>query len=176
MLSSDNDSQPLQSSSAINEQTPAENSIKIFKCAKCYFRSNWFKNIQKHLKIKHGDSFACDENIHKLDEADAARTLAAYEREHPNNAYCNDEEQETVQCKPFKCGICEFRSGRKINTVMHIRRCHKLENVSANNLVIKLPKDVARQTIGMYFEARDRGHRSGKRNPVYNHYPVDAYL
>jgi hypothetical protein len=28
----------------------------------------------------------------------------------------------------------------------------------------------------MYFEARDRGHRSGKRNPVYNHYPVDAYL
>jgi hypothetical protein len=70
------------SSTTAIDQPASNNKLKQFKCAKCWFRTNWCTSLHHHLKAKHGKMFANMTNVQKLDKADAARTLAAYDREH----------------------------------------------------------------------------------------------
>jgi hypothetical protein len=135
------------------------------------------------LKTKHGNIFADRKFIQKLDKTEAARTIEAYIRNGSKRTRVKSkqtaDEQEHVQCKPYKCSICEYKSGIRSNTAMHIRRTHRLENQSANRLVTELPIDVARQTVKMYNEARARDglfHKGGKRVDVYNHSQADTNL
>jgi hypothetical protein len=125
------------------------------------YRSNYKYNVYEHFKFKHG--ITNRECIQKLDKADAARTLAAYNQEHPHfprvhNAPSTDSTSRKTPAqhfKPYKCSFCEFRSGRKDSAAMHIKRSHALENVAASYLVTVLPMDVAKQTIDMYNKTRN---------------------
>jgi hypothetical protein len=142
----------------INQPT-AHNQLKQFKCAKCWLRSNWGTAIHNHLQNKHGQMFAYKKYIIKLDEAEAARTLAAFECEHSRTVVelaDSESVEEIVQCKPFKCSMCEYRSGIKTYTYNHIVKYHQFEYKQATRLVTVLSIDVARQTVNMYNEARAR--------------------
>jgi hypothetical protein len=178
------------SSTTIIDQPQANNLIKQFKCTKCWYRSNWSSNVTSHLRAKHGNTFANYKYVQTLDKAEAARTLDAYNREHGNtrrvhsnrersNAVehaAGDNLEEILQCKPFKCGMCEYRSGRRINTCRHIIKTHKLEHQRAAKLVTVLPMDEARRTVNMYNEARDRDGFFHRRGRASHHRRVNENL
>jgi hypothetical protein len=117
-------------------------SNKIFKCAKCHFRSNRPNRVSEHFTLAHRqDAFDRTQCIQELDEDEDTRILAAYER---NNASKN------LVFKPYKCTLCEFRTRQKANAYVHIRKIHKLDSQEAMRLVEVMPFDEAKKTVGEY--------------------------
>jgi hypothetical protein len=124
---------------------------KKFKCVKCHFRSNLLGCMTKHFKIVHWQvAFDRKQCIQVLDEAEATRTLAAYEQNHAG---------QSVVCKPFKCVLCEYRTTQRPNVYIHMRRFHQAESHEAERVVEVLPLDEAEKTVGDYNKkfARKRG-------------------
>jgi KRAB domain-containing zinc finger protein len=115
---------------------------KKFKCVKCDLRSNWRWYVSMHFRKAHSEvvlsSLKC---VEVLDEDEATRTLEAYERNHAN---------DRIVCKPFLCGKCEYRTGRKSHAYRHMCQVHKVEFYEAKKLVKVLSLDEANKTIGEY--------------------------
>jgi hypothetical protein len=82
--------------------------------------------------------------------------------------FTGESKEEILRCKPYKCSMCEYRTGRRANTCKHMGNIHRVEYKQATRLVTELPMDVARQTINMYNEERTRDGRfkRGKRITV----------
>jgi hypothetical protein len=115
---------------------------KNFKCVKCHFRSSRPGYVSVHFKKAHSEvALTRLECVEVLDENEAERTLATYDQ-----IYRND----SIDCKPFKCGICEFRVAKKSNVYSHMRRVHKIGIHDAKLLVHVLSLDEAEKTVGDY--------------------------
>jgi hypothetical protein len=141
------------------DQPTAYNSLQQFKRAECLNSSSLHSNAITNLNAKHGENFANSKYVQKLDKDNTARTLVANDREHLKTVRRRATRlsyKEILLCKPFKCNMCEYRSGRRANTCIHITKFHRLEYKQAARLVTVLSMDVARQTINTYNEARDR--------------------
>jgi hypothetical protein len=76
-----------------------------------------------------------------LDEDEAMRTLKVYEQNHAT---------DSILCKPYKCGKCEYRTARKDNVYAHMHRVHKVEFHKIKKLVKVLPLDEAEKTVGEF--------------------------
>jgi hypothetical protein len=110
-----------------------EVNIKKYKCAQCYFRSDWSNNVSKQFIIAHWQvTFNEAQCIQVLDEEEATKTLAAYERNYLGNK---------IVCKPFKCGKCELRTTHKASAYFHMNKIHHIEIHEAKRQVEVLPFD-----------------------------------
>jgi hydrogenase maturation factor len=137
-------------------QTEDENENKKFICVKCHFRSNWQRNVLNHFKRTHRQvSFNPAQCVQSLDEEEAARTLAAYEK---------NQRWKSIPCKPFKCGKCEYRAALKSNAYSHMRRIHHVEFYEVKRLVKVLSLDEARKTVKEY------NLKFGKKSGRYRSY------
>jgi hypothetical protein len=76
-----------------------------------------------------------------LDEDEATRTLKDYEL---------DPVADSIFCKPYKCGKCEYRTARKDNAYAHMHKVHKVEFYKTKRLVKVLPLDEAAKTVDDY--------------------------
>jgi hydrogenase maturation factor len=115
---------------------------KKFKCVKCRFRSNWSESVNRHFTRAHFHvAFNHQQCLQVLDEDEAARTLPAYEQ-HLNN--------KGLECKPFKCGMCEYRATQKPHAFFHMRQVHQVTSHEAQRLVEVLPLDEAKNTVKDY--------------------------
>jgi hypothetical protein len=115
---------------------------KKFKCAQCFFRANWPSYISRHFKMLHWQVPFNDAHcIQVLDEKEATRTLAAYEKNHVG---------QFITCKPYKCGKCEFRATRRTFVYFHMREIHHVEIAESRRLVEVLPLDEAEKTVKEY--------------------------
>jgi hypothetical protein len=135
-------------SAAKNKQATAQSGQttvnRKFKCVECFFRSNRPMFVKKHFEMTHKQlTFNNQQSIQVLDDDEALQTLADYEIK-----YLRKE----VVCKPYKCGICEYRSSQKSNARNHICRVHRVESHQALTLVKVLSLDEAEQTVGEYNE------------------------
>jgi hypothetical protein len=115
---------------------------KKFKCVECFFRSNWLWCVSMHFKAVHKEiPFIQLECAEVLDEDEATRTLAAYDQHFTSKIF---------DCKPFKCGKCDYRAASRYNAVIHIRRVHKTVLHEAERLVELMPLDKAKSTVREY--------------------------
>jgi hypothetical protein len=134
--------QPRQHRSKTKRKRQTQVINKKFKCAKCYFRSNWPKCVLTHFKITHQqETFNRTRCIQVLDDKKATRTVAAYDQ---HFAY------RKFDCKPFKCCKCEHRSAQRCNALSHMRNVHKVDMHEAKRLLRVLPLDEAEKTVGDY--------------------------
>jgi hydrogenase maturation factor len=123
-------------------QMAVSNKNKKFKCVKCHFRANWWWCFSKHFKTYHREvMFNNTECIQVLDEDEATRTLEAYEQNRASNR---------IVCKKYKCGKCEYRTGKLSHAYHHVRQVHKVEFHEAKRLVKVLQLNEARKTMGDY--------------------------
>jgi hypothetical protein len=137
--SKDQPDQPFLKTNNKNTQTEDKNKTKKFKCVKCHLRSNWQKNVLNHFKIKHRQvPFNPTQCVQVLDEVEAARTFAAYEKKHAVKIHT---------CKPYKCGQCEYRAAYKYNAYYHMQKVHKVDSYEAKRLVEVLSLDEAQKTV-----------------------------
>jgi hydrogenase maturation factor len=122
----------------------AEKAInRKFKCVECYYRSNYLMCVTRHSRMAHPQVvFSRSQSFQVLDDDEATRTLAAYEK--------NFVKQKNFACKPYKCGICEHRSLQISNAYTHMRQVHQVEFYEAYRLVEVLPLDEAEKTVGDY--------------------------
>jgi hypothetical protein len=124
---------------------------KKFKCVKCFFRSNRSRDISTHFSKAHRHvALTRLQRVQVLDDDEATRTLAAYEKNHKS--------RNNFLCKPYKCGLCEYRAAHKSNAKSHVHHFHKLEFLEADRLVEVLPLDEAEKTVEEYNNKFGRGY------------------
>jgi hydrogenase maturation factor len=152
----------LQLNEAENTSEKAIN--RKFKCAECHYRSNWSMCVTRHFRMAHPQVvFNRSQCIQVLDEEEATRTLAAYEQNYGGNNFAY---------KPFKCGMCEYRSTYISNAHSHMRHVHQVEFYEAKRLVKSLPLDEALKTVGAYnkkFVLNKDGARPKFRSNIASH-------
>jgi hypothetical protein len=115
---------------------------KKFKCVECFFRSNWSKAVLGHFSTAHPHlALTRLQQVQVLEKDEATRTLADYETDNRSNK---------ISCRPFKCGMCEFRAAQKFSAHRHMCQVHKVEFHEARRLIKIMSLDEAKQTLGEY--------------------------
>jgi hypothetical protein len=132
----------LQLQAQSQRRRTASSGSKKFKCVSCFYRSNLPRYVSVHFQMAHRKvALSHLQHYEVLDEDEAMRTLAAYEKNHSSKIF---------PCKPFKCGKCQYRAARKSYAYGHMRQVHQLEFIEAKRLLVVLPFDEAEKTVNEY--------------------------
>ena len=135
--------------------------VEIFKCNFCNFESNSKKDVQIHIKKKHGKKFECDQcekvfesetekNLHRKTHSFKSRFINTKREDHVcencdficKSIYTMEVHIGKCYSNNFECGFCDAKFEDIDSLELHLRTCEMYE---CSECYLKL-KDLSEKT------------------------------